>query len=122
MGSRLSDLGRRGLCGPNASALAATSNQPLKEEDAMDGLSKNAYERRIARLENEKRELTRKLADSNKALQKLAHGPLAVGLKATDDGGDEGAGDSNRQEEVRKLHDEVNKLTKRNSGESSNNE
>ena len=42
--------------------------------DHLDGLSKSAYERRISRLEDEKKELLRKLADSNRALQNFAHG------------------------------------------------
>ena len=40
-----------------------------ESNDQLDGLSKSAYERRIQRLEDEKKELLRKLADSNRALQ-----------------------------------------------------
>ena len=44
--------------------------------DQLDGVSKSAYERRISRLEDEKKELLRKLNDSNRALQNFAHGPI----------------------------------------------
>lgn len=86
----------------------------------MDGLSKNAYERRITRLEDERREMMRKLADSNRALQKFAHGgPIsptsqaAAAVAADNDHATAAANDSGA--EIRKLRDEVNRLTKRNS-------
>jgi hypothetical protein len=44
---------------------------PESTNDQLDGLSKSAYERRIQRLEDDKKELLRKLADSNRALQVL---------------------------------------------------
>ncbi len=123
MGSQLSDLGKMETSGKlrgETQGSPAKATRPLSLSstggvaEALDGLSKNAYERRISRLEDEKKELIRKLADSNRALQKFAHGPLASGTTA-------GNGDSNRQEsaatEVRKLQDELNKLTKKNNGE-----
>ena len=44
----------------------------------MDDLSRSAYERRIQRLEDERKELVRKLTDTNIALQKMAHGSAVV--------------------------------------------
>ncbi len=123
MDSQLSDLGKMETSGKligETEGSPAKATRPLSSSstsgasEAMDGLSKNAYERRISRLEDEKKELVRKVADTNRALQKFAHGPLASGATAGD-------GDSNRQEsaaaEVRKLQDELNKLTKKNNGE-----
>ncbi len=77
--------------------------------DQLDGLSKSAYERRISRLEDEKKELIRKLTDSNRALQGLAHGPIDndVAAKQSENG---------MAVEVRDLKDEVNLLTKKNEG------
>ena len=42
--------------------------------DNLDGLSRTAYERRITRLEQENKELTRKLSETTKTLQDVAHG------------------------------------------------
>ena len=57
------------------------TTSPAKSElsgstDQLDGLAKNAYERRIQRVEDEKKELVRKLENSTRALQKFAHGAL----------------------------------------------
>jgi serine/threonine-protein kinase MRCK len=99
-GSRLSDLG-----GLNA------SEQPLpicnEVTDQLDGLSKSAYERRISRLEDEKKELLRKLNDSNRALQNFAHGPIDNDVAAKQN-------ENSATEELRDLKDEVNRLTKTN--------
>merc|ERR1740129_865450 len=43
--------------------------------DNMDGLARTAYERRIERLEQENKELSRKLVDTTKTLQEVVHGP-----------------------------------------------
>ena len=87
----------------------------------MDGLNKNAYERRITRLEDEKQELLRKLGQSNQALQKFAHGSsLEDGGQAGPDNVNKATASSNESnnngQEVRKLQDELNQLTKRNAG------
>ena len=97
-GSRLSDLG--GLS-------VADQALPVTHEvaDQLDGVSKSAYERRISRLEDEKKELLRKLNDSNRALQNFAHGPID---------NDVAAKENENIAELRNLKDEVNKLTKAN--------
>merc|ERR1712083_639589 len=74
--------------------------------DALDGLSKNAYERRIQRQEDEKKELIRKLENSNRALQKFAHGPIIDN--------DMAAANESNANEIRRLQDELNSMTKRN--------
>ena len=71
-------------------------------------MSKNAYERRIQRLEDEKKELIRKLENSNRALQKFAHGPIVDN--------DVAAANESNANEIRKLQDELNTMTKRNQG------
>ena len=108
MGSRLSDLGQA-----DKPKKAMTPVRESTSSDNLDGLSKNAYERRISRMEDEKRELIRKLTDSNRALQKLAHGSPNVATPPTPTSPEK---DSNRvkDNEVRKLQDEVNRLTKKN--------
>ena len=97
-GSKLSDLG--GLS-------VADQALPVTHEvaDQLDGVSKSAYERRISRLEDEKKELLRKLNDSNRALQNFAHGPID---------NDVAAKENENIIELRNLKDEVNKLTKAN--------
>jgi len=97
-GSKLSDLG--GLS-------VADQALPVTHEvaDQLDGVSKSAYERRISRLEDEKKELLRKLNDSNRALQNFAHGPID---------NDVAAKENENIAELRTLKDEVNKLTKAN--------
>lgn len=90
----------------------------LHQDQPLDDLSKNAYERRIQRLEDERKELVRKLTDSNIALQKMAHGssvvnpPVVGGSSSPTKTNNE---DSNRASEksgteVRKLQDEVTDL------------
>ncbi len=112
--SKLSDLGRL-----EGHQKAIEKEPSASGTDSMDGLSRNAYERRINRLEDEKKELVRKLGDSNRALQKFAHGPISTTDGAISPSG-VGSGDSNKQEssavEIRKLQDELNTLTKRNNG------
>lgn len=76
--------------------------------DQLDGLAKNAYERRLQRLEDEKKELIRKLENSNRALQKFAHGPIVDN--------DVAAANESNANEVRRLQDEMNNLTKKNQG------
>ena len=78
--------------------------------DQLDGLAKNAYERRIQRLEDEKKELVRKLENSNRALQKFAHGPIVDN--------DVAAANESNANEIKRLQDELNTLTKRNQGKS----
>ena len=83
----------------------------------MDDLSRNAYERRIQRLEDERKELVRKLTDTNIALQKMAHGSPVVGqpvvggspTKANNEDSNKASEKSGA--EVRKLQDEVIDLT-----------
>ena len=83
-------------------------NYVIGSQDQLDGLSKNAYERRIQRLEDEKKELIRKLENSNRALQKFAHGPIVDN--------DVAAANESNANEIRKLQDELNTMTKRNQG------
>jgi hypothetical protein len=83
-----------------------------ESNDVLDGLSKSAYERRIQRLEDEKKELMRKLGDSNRALQNFAHGPLAV-----DNNSSSTPSNDNSAAEIRKLQDDNNMLVKKNNGE-----
>ena len=104
--SDLSDLGRlieKSSPSPSPAALMTTSST-----DQLDGLAKNAYERRIQRLEDEKKELVRKLENSNRALQKFAHGPIVDN--------DVAAANESNANEIRRLQDELNTLTKRNQG------
>ncbi|XP_059087809.1 serine/threonine-protein kinase MRCK beta-like isoform X3 [Tigriopus californicus] len=107
MNSKLSDLARfsQEVVAPRKREVTPIKN----EEVAVDGLSKNAYERRITRLEDEKKELVRKLNTSNQALQKFAHGPLADPEPTSGPDNNQSAGN-----EVRRLQDELNKLTKKN--------
>lgn len=60
-------------------------------------------------MEDEKKELLRKLADSNRALQNFAHGPIAAD-------NDRNSND-NSANEIRKLQDDLNQMTKKNHGE-----
>jgi len=67
-GSNLSDLAKiEGIT--NTRPVSMTDNV-----DNLDGLSRTAYERRITRLEQENKELTRKLSETTKTLQDVAHG------------------------------------------------
>ena len=99
-GSRLSDLGGLNM----AEKTLAVTNEV---SDQLDGLSKSAYERRISRLEDEKKELLRKLNDSNRALQNFAHGPIDNDVAAKQN-------ENSATVEIRDLKDEVNRLTKTN--------
>lgn len=56
-------------------------NAPITSE-TQDQLSVDAYQRRIARLENEKTELSRKLMEATRTLQKHYHGTMP-GQEAT---------------------------------------
>ena len=91
-----------------ANAVQAVVNNLSGSTDALDGLSKNAYERRIQRLDDEKKELIRKLENSNRALQKFAHGPIIDN--------DMAAANESNANEIRRLQDELNSMTKRNQG------
>lgn len=109
MNSKLSDLARF-----SQEIVASRKREvtPIKNDEVpVDGLSKNAYERRITRLEDEKKELVRKLNTSNQALQKFAHGPLADPEPTSSPDNNQSAGN-----EVRRLQDELNQLTKKNAG------
>jgi chromosome segregation ATPase len=105
----LSDLGTKTDASsplPLAVTASTTSSILTGSQDQLDGLSKNAYERRIQRLEDEKKELIRKLENSNRALQKFAHGPIVDN--------DVAAANESNANEIRKLQDELNTMTKRN--------
>jgi len=109
LNSRLSDLGTKTDASsplPLAVTASMTSSILTGSQDQLDGLSKNAYERRIQRLEDEKKELIRKLENSNRALQKFAHGPIVDN--------DVAAANESNANEIRKLQDELNTMTKRN--------
>ncbi|XP_043243359.1 serine/threonine-protein kinase Genghis Khan-like isoform X2 [Amphibalanus amphitrite] len=71
-GSRISDEG----CLISAPSSAGA--------DALDELSRAAFERRIHRLEQENRDLSRRLADTTRTLQAHVHGPLAEGAPSVD--------------------------------------
>ena len=86
------------------------TNQVVPSPGELDEVSRSAYERRIQRLEDERKELVRKLTDTNIALQKMAHGSPSPGSPTKNN---EAAADSNKASseksgaEVRKLQDEV---------------
>merc|ERR1711953_644847 len=113
LNSRLSDLANRNSS-ENNSSNNMIENQKTPDPatvmsgstDQLDGLAKNAYERRIQRLEDEKKELVRKLENSNRALQKFAHGPIVDN--------DVAAANESNANEIRRLQDELNSMTKRN--------
>ena len=135
MNSRLSDLGKfvdKGRLAVTNENNSSSTNQGIflrfyphislatihySFPESLDGLSKNAYERRISRLEDERKELMRKLADSNRALQKFAHGGANAEAPTVGADGDSNKSNENSGAEIRKLQDEVNRLTKKNSGE-----
>ena len=107
LNSRLSDLANR-MADLIEKAPSPSSNNAnmTGSTDQLDGLAKNAYERRLQRLEDEKKELIRKLENSNRALQKFAHGPIVDN--------DVAAANESNANEIRRLQDELNTLTKRN--------
>ena len=111
MGSRLSDLGKNVETSRRRDSQTSSSTS---SSDAVDGLSKIAYERRINRLEDERKELIRKLSDSNMALQKIAHGS-SISTKPVSDTDSKVKNESSAVE-VKRLQDEVNRLNKKNSG------
>jgi len=99
-GSNLSDLGK--LNGGVDTRPASIHDNV----DNVDGLARVAYERRIERLEQENKELSRKLVDTSKTLQEVVHGPGVNNVgdnKNIKDGGD-GSG---------KLKEENNVLVKK---------
>ena len=123
LNSRLSDLASK-LDMIEKSPSSSSSNSTVQavvnvvnnlsgSTDALDGLSKNAYERRIQRLDDEKKELIRKLENSNRALQKFAHGPIIDN--------DMAAANESNANEIRRLQDELNSMTKRNQGKNKTN-
>lgn len=116
LNSRLSDLANRlnSAAEESSAAPLVTSNDNnvmSGSTDQLDGLAKNAYERRIQRLDDEKKELIRKLENSNRALQKFAHGPIVDN--------DVAAANESNANEIRRLQDELNNLTKKNQGKTS---
>ncbi|XP_023323712.1 serine/threonine-protein kinase MRCK alpha, partial [Eurytemora carolleeae] len=66
LGSNLSDSGSL------VSGTSTAATTPML--DNVDGIARSAYERRIDRLEKEKQELTRKLGETTRTLQEMAHG------------------------------------------------
>lgn len=119
--SKLSDLGK--FYGNRENNNSSSDKALTESGETVDGLAKNAYERRIARLEDEKKEMLRKLAQSNQALQKFAHGSSLPGSEDGVGQQQKGSDNLNKSEsvnnngqEVRKLQDELNQLTKRNAG------
>ena len=94
------------------------TNQVDPSPEQLDEVSRSAYERRIQRLEDERKELVRKLTDTNIALQKMAHGSTAAS-PVSPTKNNEAAADSNKAAaasseksgaEVRKLQDEVSEF------------
>ena len=80
-GSNLSDLGRvalqseqsREIIRDVSAKLEGSANNRAQHDnlDNIDGLARTAYERRIERLEQENKELSRKLVDTTKTLQEV---------------------------------------------------
>ena len=99
------------------------TNQVDPSPAELDEVSRSAYERRIQRLEDERKELVRKLTDTNIALQKMAHGSPSVTPVSSPTKNNEAAADSNKAAaaasseksgaEVRKLQDEVSEFNLR---------
>ncbi|XP_004376760.1 serine/threonine-protein kinase MRCK beta [Trichechus manatus latirostris] len=80
------------------------SSTLTKDEDVQRGLENSlqieAYERRIRRLEQEKLELSRKLQESTQTVQSLHSSARALG-------------NSNRDKEIKKLNEEIERLKNR---------
>ena len=116
--SKLSDLG--GLLVPAGSGEALGVKAMSKGVDGsggvpgevteVDGLTVKAYERRIQRLEDEKKELSRKIDVQNKALQNYAHGPPLKDTAAPDNDA------SARDNEIGQLKSEIEAMAKKNEG------
>nr|XP_014344022.1 PREDICTED: serine/threonine-protein kinase MRCK beta isoform X1 [Latimeria chalumnae] len=70
------------------------------QRDLENSLQVEAYERRIRRLEQEKLELTRKLQESTQTIQSLHGSPR-------------GLGSVNRDKEIKKLNEEIERLKKK---------
>ena len=79
------------------------------EVTEVDGLTVKAYERRIQRLEDEKKELSRKIDVQNKALQNYAHGPPLKDAAPDNDA-------SARDNEIGQLKSEIEAMAKKNEG------
>ena len=115
--SKLSDLG--GLLVPAGSGEALGVKATSKGVDGsggvpgevteVDGLTVKAYERRIQRLEDEKKELSRKIDVQNKALQNYAHGPPLKDAAPDNDA-------SARDNEIGQLKSEIEAMAKKNEG------
>lgn len=92
-GSKISDQG----CLVSTEIL--TDNQ-----QHLDLNTQKTYERRIEKLEQENKEVSRKLADATKILQHQVHGVQGQNVQPS----------NTNESEIRKLHDEINMLTKLN--------
>merc|ERR1719319_834179 len=102
--SNLSDLGRVG----------DKPVTPSKEiVDNLDSVTKVAYERRIQRLEQENKELSRKLVDTSQTLQEVVHGPGVANNDNTAAGTDN-KNNKDKETDTKRLQDECNILTKKN--------
>ena len=117
--SKLSDLG--GLLVPAGSGeVLGVKATPVKGVDGggggevteVDGLTVKAYERRIQRLEDEKKELSRKIDVQNKALQNYAHGPPLKDAAPAAPDNDASA----RDNEIGQLKSEIEAMAKKNEG------
>ena len=110
LADRLTDKLQNNSIENSQKATSPAKNEMSGSTDQLDGLAKNAYERRIQRVEDEKKELVRKLENSTRALQKFAHGAPPI----VDN--DVAAANESNANEIRRLQDELNTLTKRNQG------
>ncbi|CAB4067561.1 CDC42BP [Lepeophtheirus salmonis] len=108
-GSCLSDLGKIPRKVSIENNYSSSRDSTTTGSDQIDSLSRNAYERRICRLEDEKKELARRLGDSNRALQNMAHGPLNDKKQSS-----EPTNNANDSAEIGKLEEEIKKLSRKN--------
>merc|ERR1719483_1644626 len=108
-GSNLSDLGHLKAGQETTGVPASSSIQNIGSVDNVDGLARAAYERRIDRLEQENKELARKLVDKSKTLQDMVHGPGLVS-----NGENMNIKVPGSSEESAKLKEEVASLTQKN--------